>query len=880
MQKANKEVIALGRTMQSTGRNLTTKITLPILALGGASTKLAIDFDESMTKIQTLVGLSSEVVNGFKDDVLELAGKTGQAPAVLADALFTVTSAGLRGAESMEVLEMAAKGAAVGMGETKEIARAVTSVIQAYGKENINAATAMDILTATVREGNLEAGELAPVLGRVIGLSSQLGIGFDQVGASIATFTRLGVDSSEAVTGLRGLLSSLISPSRAGADALAEVGTTFGEVRKEINEKGLSKTLIKLVNTFKGNEEALSTVIPNVRALSAVLGTAGSQGKEYLKISDSITNSTNLANKAFEETANSGAFKIKSAWNEILKVGTEIGVIVLPVVADLAESVKELFERFSNLNPATQTMIIKVAALTATVGPLMLGVGSMITGFGKLLGVLRVLGTFIAANPWFALAAGVAAVVVAIGSYNSVSKVFAKSAKVQASALEQQQSQLNFLVGELISVNDNEEKRSKLITEINSKYPDFLKGLDTEKVSIKQLTDRLGEFNKEFERKIKLKAAEEEAIDVTKFLADAEAELRSLKTVEGMKAKLAEFFNTNDIDKFREEADEKGLAQIEAWEEQFLINAENSVARARAKLKELREKYNLLGGLFGDDEKKSTVDTDALNAKFSGKKKVTPSIDLDVFDLNDQIEKLLGDSLGIESLFDLGFKPAVSDLEFLRSQFDDLMAAMGPDHPMFAQALSAWAMLDEQILQMGLDSLPQVKEEATLLESVLSSAFTGLGEIVTSVFNDMLEGTKVTVGGIVKELGKMIVKLLIAAAAAAALRAILGDGSAAKDGATAAKGIGATLKTIVDGFGGFRADGGPVALGKSYIVGERGPEVFTPSQSGQIIPNHSLGGMVGGLRVEVVGAVPLVWDGNNLSGMISQENIRVRRMGG
>jgi hypothetical protein len=40
----------------------------------------------------------------------------------------------------------------------------------------------------------------------------------------------------------------------------------------------------------------------------------------------------------------------------------------------------------------------------------------------------------------------------------------------------------------------------------------------------------------------------------------------------------------------------------------------------------------------------------------------------------------------------------------------------------------------------------------------------------------------------------------------------------------------------------FKADGGPVKKGGSYIVGERGPELFTPGSSGMITPNHQLGG--------------------------------------
>lgn len=46
-------------------------------------------------------------------------------------------------------------------------------------------------------------------------------------------------------------------------------------------------------------------------------------------------------------------------------------------------------------------------------------------------------------------------------------------------------------------------------------------------------------------------------------------------------------------------------------------------------------------------------------------------------------------------------------------------------------------------------------------------------------------------------------------------------------------------------FGGFRAAGGPVSRGKSYVVGENGPELFTPTSSGSIIPNGGAPRMVG-----------------------------------
>jgi hypothetical protein len=53
---------------------------------------------------------------------------------------------------------------------------------------------------------------------------------------------------------------------------------------------------------------------------------------------------------------------------------------------------------------------------------------------------------------------------------------------------------------------------------------------------------------------------------------------------------------------------------------------------------------------------------------------------------------------------------------------------------------------------------------------------------------------------------------------------------------------------------GARAAGGPVAPGGSYLVGERGPELFTPGSSGSITPNNALGG--GGITVNVNGGDP------------------------
>jgi TP901 family phage tail tape measure protein len=51
------------------------------------------------------------------------------------------------------------------------------------------------------------------------------------------------------------------------------------------------------------------------------------------------------------------------------------------------------------------------------------------------------------------------------------------------------------------------------------------------------------------------------------------------------------------------------------------------------------------------------------------------------------------------------------------------------------------------------------------------------------------------------------------------------------------------------GFGGNRANGGPVNPSNAYMVGERGPEMFVPNTAGRIVPNG------GGITINVTGTV-------------------------
>lgn len=372
---ASNSLRRFGAKAKRIGGNITRNVSVPFAAAGAAGVKLATDLETSFSKIENLVGITGEALQNFKNSVKAVSAATGQSQQDLSQALFTVASAGLRGAEATEVLERAAKASAIGLGDTQQIAQALTGVLQAYSKENLTAAEATDTLTAIVREGNLEAESLAPTLGRIVGIGSQLGISFKELGANIATFTRLGVPAEEAVVGLRGIMTSFLKPTQDAEKALATLGLTSQDLRDKVGEEGLQSTLAFLTESFKGNDEALVSVFGNVRALSAVLGTAGAQGQEYASVLDNISNSTGIVDEGFKNVSQTSGFQFQQTLNTLRNAGVELGAALLPLVTKLANFLTSALNGFRNLSTETKTIILTLTAVLAASGPIMSAIG-------------------------------------------------------------------------------------------------------------------------------------------------------------------------------------------------------------------------------------------------------------------------------------------------------------------------------------------------------------------------------------------------------------------------------------------------------------------------------------------------------------------------
>lgn len=388
IKSASSKLKSFGGKLKGLGSSLQA-IALPMALLGGASVKMGLDFDKSMTKIKALVGVASDEVDRMGESARKMALATGISSSEAADALFFITSAGLRGADAMATLDIAAKAAASGLGETKTIADLTTSAMNAYGKETLNSEAATDVLTAAVREGKLESSELAGAMGGVIPIASNMGVSFDQVGAAMAAMSRTGTNAAVGATQLTAILSSLKKPASEAEKALQAMGLSTDGVQKSLAEDGLMNTLEMLKGKTEEFGVDITSIFPNIRALKGVLDLTGAGMEDAKKIFDSLSKSAGSTAEAFAITEASASFQFQKALNgakeTLASLGQELLIAVVPILQKAATFVQNLYQRFNELSPSTKKLLIALGGVAIVLPTIITLAGSLTGILGALL---------------------------------------------------------------------------------------------------------------------------------------------------------------------------------------------------------------------------------------------------------------------------------------------------------------------------------------------------------------------------------------------------------------------------------------------------------------------------------------------------------------
>lgn len=372
LRTAQSDVLTFSQKANLLGNSLTRSISLPALAAAGGMVFLNAQFQKSLATIAGLtpvVQSGEETIDSLSTKILDLAKTLPTSPNEIARAFYFAASAGLSAATAMDVVKFSAEGAAVGMGDASDISRVLIAALNNYSAEGLTAASAMDALTAAVREGTAEPAELAVALGRLLPIAHQAGVTFQEVVGSVAALTNLGVPARVATTSLRALFSQLLAPTKQATDTLNQLGLTVEDVQKALRTGPLEAFQL-VTNAAKGNEEVIRNLIPQIRGLTAFYGLSGDRLDEYRHIIDETTHSTGDFGRAFAAIQATPAFQFEVGINKLRVAAIQLGAKAIPVFEKIITVISAVGDSLSSLPGWGKTAIVSLLLLAGVAGPL------------------------------------------------------------------------------------------------------------------------------------------------------------------------------------------------------------------------------------------------------------------------------------------------------------------------------------------------------------------------------------------------------------------------------------------------------------------------------------------------------------------------------
>jgi TP901 family phage tail tape measure protein len=235
-------------------------------------------FDTSMREVWTLLpDLSAAGFASMQDDVRTFTKEMGVATTDAVPALYQAISSGVPPENVFDFLTSAAKLSIGGVTTLETAVDGLTSVTNAYGKENLSAEKASDLFFTAVKLGKTTVGELSTSLFQVVPTAAALGIGFETVTAALAAMTVQGVPTAVATTQLRQLFVEL---NKEGGKAAATFQDLSGKSFANFVRDGgsVQEALALMAEHAKDGNTSLSNLFGSVEAGNAALALTSESG--------------------------------------------------------------------------------------------------------------------------------------------------------------------------------------------------------------------------------------------------------------------------------------------------------------------------------------------------------------------------------------------------------------------------------------------------------------------------------------------------------------------------------------------------------------------------------------------------------------------------
>ena len=411
MDTVEKKLKLTADRMTAIGRSMTLRVTAPILALAGASGKMAISIESAFTGVKkTVEATEAEFAilrKGFEDMSLRIP--------LSAEALMKVgEAAGQLGIKTHAILgftEVMAK-----LGVTTNLT-AEDAAMQLARLANITgmAQTDFDRLGSTIVDlGNNLAtteAEIVTMALRIASAGKIAGMAESEILAIGGALSSVGVQAAVGGTSVQKIIIKITEAVIAGNKQLAIFADVANMTAKDFQKlwrEDAAQAFIAFSEGIGAAGEGAFAMLKNleladIRVLRAVLSLAGAKGllRAAIERGNAAWKENTALTKESELRFATMASRLRLVWNHVRLAAASFSDYFLPVLLRfLDESVTPLVDGFRNLNDETKRSVVVFAAVAAAIGPVMMVTGGLLKSLAALVYVVKSL------TPAFMMLAG------------------------------------------------------------------------------------------------------------------------------------------------------------------------------------------------------------------------------------------------------------------------------------------------------------------------------------------------------------------------------------------------------------------------------------------------------------------------------------------
>lgn len=358
-------------------------VTGAAVGIGVAAGKSALDFEDSMANINTLLDDTSNLEK-YETAVKELSRETGKDLSTMADGMYQAISSIGDGTDTAGIFGVMAKSAKAGGAEVTDSVSLISAGMKGYNSVNEKTAQLIsDLAFQTAKLGVTTFPEMAKSMQPLFPLSSSLNLSYEELFGTMATLTGVTGNTSEVSTQLKAVFSNLIKPTESMGNLIKKYGYENGQAM--IEAEGFAGVLEILKEETGGQSDKLGELFSSTEALTAVTALTGAQCdtfKDKLSQMSSVAGTTDAAYEKLETRGDS----LRKAWNDTQIMAVELGETLLDLVTPTLEDVSEWADKVTvsieTMTDEEKKQIVKSAALVAALGPVLKVFGNLTSGAG------------------------------------------------------------------------------------------------------------------------------------------------------------------------------------------------------------------------------------------------------------------------------------------------------------------------------------------------------------------------------------------------------------------------------------------------------------------------------------------------------------------